>query len=272
VAKKIWKSKEGESPKKEFCIDPETKAVIDAYPALALVPLEDEDAYNEFRQFNWVYDKYTLLTRFEQEVYLNALPKSDLHTVYCARPRRNMDGLSRGMFYTHGNVPDLKGLYKEDYIITPAVFYSITNSLDCLIENGRIVDFILFKGYLLGGDYYKWMECETDMIPPKIPSFLRRHLNTYSGMINVEYTHSNQIIEMHLRPSLQNAFVDGGLIARWGKSDNPVPCGWIKIIREPTIFNPEEYEDEAEAVVAVDLSDDEQNARNRRLGLVSYAY
>jgi len=182
-----------------------------------------------------------------------------------------MDGLSRGVFFTHGFCPDLRETFKEDYIITPASFYSVVNSMDLLVEKGRITEHSLFKGYLAGGDFYKWNHTYTDIIPTKIAVFVGRHLRGFSGVVNVEYSQDNQIFEMHLRPSLQAFAVDGGLIGRWAGYKKTIPCGWIKVLREPSILDKDLFPD-AKSIVECDLEDDEVNARNRRLALISFAY
>jgi len=150
----------------------------------------DYDAYERYREFRWVYDKYRLHRMFNSRPSSIELVPADS----VLKPRFNLDGLAAGLsFPSEGEgvpcgfvaQPRLSGVYRNtDFLCTqPVAVYRARMSSP--------------------GEFYLFWRESGGYVEPRATALAQAlYRGGYRGYLNVE-TMGGEILEAHLRPSLQ---------------------------------------------------------------------
>jgi len=167
----------------------------------------DEEAYNRYKDINWIYDKYRLSQHLKQQVYLLDVNDPSEWPVI-VKPRTNFEGMGKGAYKAY-NKFDIKE--RKDTIAQP--FYEGQHlSTDFAVFNGIIVDkysFICQKDS--NGSFTLFQSANKFNV--RAYNFVSS-LGLDYGIVNVE-TIGGNIIEAHLRPSVQFYDISGGLVERF---------------------------------------------------------
>lgn len=160
-------------------------------------PLDDYTAFEQNKQFRWVYDKYQLHTRVNDAAsFIEEIPDFYYESAaFVLKPRISLNGLARNVKEaTWQDIPPgyvaqeyLRGIYKStDYLITDdtaQLLYAYR------ARAGNLGEFNLF-----------YMN-NSDPIPAQKLAYIL-YREGYRGYLNVE-TIGDDILEAHLRPALQ---------------------------------------------------------------------
>lgn len=147
----------------------------------------DVDAYERYPEFRWIYDKYRLHKAFnEVESSID-----QVHGCSVIKPRFNLHGLAEGLsMAVDGGVP-------PGFVAQPRLD-GVYRSTDFFCEQPMVV----YRARMwCPGEFYLFWRDQT--IEPKAQHIADSlHRAGYRGYLNVE-TIGGQVIEAHLRPSLQ---------------------------------------------------------------------
>lgn len=156
----------------------------------------DEEAKLRYPKHSWVYNKFLLAKHTNVETFDLEKEMPDVFPVV-VKPIENLFGLSKGCYVAESpeEIEDFAGYMAQRYL------FGTQFSSDLILANGKIqghYTFITHKS--------KYDEITCFISNPFLSGDVRRKveqiLYDYTGVVNVEYI-DDDIIEMHLRPSLQ---------------------------------------------------------------------
>jgi len=161
------------------------------------------------RQLPWVYDKFEVSKFNSNEAIV--LPAKILYPKF-VKPRTNLLGMGRNSFVVN-NDEELKKIPADDYI-AQEVYCGHHYSTDFLVYDGEILFSSTFQGLLEDGSFWLWKSI--NFVSNKSIEIINAIIKEYKyGFVNIE-TIDDNVIEVHLRPSLQfydicGNLIDGGL-------------------------------------------------------------
>lgn len=171
----------------------------------------DYEAVTRYPEYAWVYDKYMLNCQLDQDVWLDVnlgyddeIPKNIF-----VKPRVNLKGMGTGA-YTSTRAEEAEEDNKGDFIIQP-IYKGTHYSVDIIVNNGQIVDMFGFIAHKNDRGSFTYFESVEKSNLPKCLNKAVSLLNKYVGVINIECIGEN-VIEMHLRPSMDFYDISGGII------------------------------------------------------------
>ena len=167
-------------------------------PADVMIPTEDSDAWVWYPRANWIYDKL----RIAQSQGLDCGPHGIVPKYFpvFSKPIFNLKGMGVGSGALHSLAE-----YEANY--TPGHFWTEMLSgehvsTDCAIVDGVVRWWRHTTGKPFGPngmfDYWIVHGDSRPALEDYVGSWVRRHLDHYTGMLNVE-TLGGRIIEGHLR-------------------------------------------------------------------------
>lgn len=167
----------------------------------------DEEAFLRYPKHSWVYNKLLLskstgLVTFDLE--------KELPSVFpvIIKPIENKFGLSKGCYVAESldEIEDYVGYIAQEYV------FGTQYSTDMLLSKGQVKAHYTF---ITQKSKYDEIKCfvSNPFISYPIKTKIEKILNDYTGVVNVEFI-DNQIIEIHLRPSLQFYDICGGFISK----------------------------------------------------------
>jgi hypothetical protein len=165
----------------------------------------DEEAKLRYPKHSWIYNKFLLSKYTNVETF--DLQK-ELPNVYpvIVKPIENLFGLSKGCYIAESplDIEDYAGFMAQKYL------YGIQYTSDMAISKGEIKAHYTF---ITNKSKYDEITCfvSTPFLPYKVRKKVEQILHDYTGIVNVEYIEEN-IIEIHLRPSLQFYDICGNFI------------------------------------------------------------
>lgn len=172
-----------------------------------LLAWSDFESWHRYPKHSWVYDKQALASFTGVPTYdLETEIPDSIHYPYIIKPRTNFTGLSKDAYVasSEDEIEDWKGMIAQKYI------EGHQGTSDVVLLNGAVVDSFSFTTHK---NYYGEIKLfeSNPFIPLQVVNKLRDLFSGYTGVVNVEYINSD-IIEIHLRPSLQFYDICGGLI------------------------------------------------------------
>lgn len=192
-----------------------------------LVAWSDEEAFDRYPKLQWLYNKYVVHKRFNPLEPVHIV-KSNMHVsskmAFPAfiKPQWNLLGLGRGARkISKKELKDFRSYdHKEPFILTN-VFKGRHLSVDCVVRDGRLLDWFGFEGLKdENGSFTMFRsvkkvgpKSEVRKIPFKKIKEVCRASRLKRGVINIELIGRN-VCEVHLRPSLQFFDICGGLIEK----------------------------------------------------------
>jgi len=168
----------------------------------------DEDAYHRYLPYSWIYDKYLLALR-------TGVPTVDLQiespTAYpvMVKPRINLEGMSKDAYVAQSieDIGSRRGMIAQHFLTGDHL------TTDFVIRDGQVIDSFTFLAHSENGSFFLFEAVDTQQ--PQVINFLNS-LELRTGVVNVE-TIGGEILEIHLRPSVQFYDICGGLIERLPK-------------------------------------------------------
>lgn len=161
----------------------------------------DIEAYTKYSEFNWVYDKLTLIK--EQGVACAPVGVNPTNYPVCIKPIVNLYGMSRDARYIE-NIEEYDD-YLEDERPSGQFWMPYINdkqyTIDLLFHNGKIVFmdvFMCVPSERVFGLFDSHVHINDYALPKNIIEFLERKMRKYSGPMNIEVINTI-IIEAHLR-------------------------------------------------------------------------
>ena len=177
-----------------------------------LLAFGDFEAWHRYPKHSWVYDKQAL-------AHFTGVPTYDLereipdiiHYPYIVKPRTNFDGLSKDAYVvcSEDEIEDWTGMIAQKFL------EGHQGTSDVVLLNGVVLDSYSFTTHK---NYYGEIKLfeSNPFVPLAVVNKLRDLFSGYTGVVNVEYINSD-ILEIHLRPSLQFYDICGGLIQQLPK-------------------------------------------------------
>ncbi|KAF9345191.1 hypothetical protein BGX26_003423 [Mortierella sp. AD094] len=166
-------------------------------PTNVIIPIKDWHAWLQFPEHRWIYDKLTVAL----SQGLQAAPHGVPPPFYPAfsKPITNLRGMGAGSL----EIPDEATYHKS---LQPGHFWStlLTGrhvSTDAAVLNGEIVWCRHTTGIAAGDGTFDYWHIHVEAMPEIedwCGNWTRKHLASYSGMVNFE-TIGGKIIEAHLR-------------------------------------------------------------------------
>ena len=165
----------------------------------------DEEAYEMYPDYNRVYDKLFIARR------CSTLKTYDLEKVLpskypvIVKPKINLVGMSKGA-YIASSIDEIgltKGMMAQE--IAKGNHYS----MDLVFQDGEIIDWFAFQAHK---NYYGsfTLFASTSICNEYVCTQIKSIMKGYTGVVCVEYI-GHQIIDVHLRPSVQFFDICGGL-------------------------------------------------------------
>lgn len=169
----------------------------------------DYEAWTRIPKYSWVYDKYLLSTytgvlTFDLETEIPH--PSDFPLII--KPRTNFDGLSKNAYIASSpdEIEHIQNMIAQKYLT------GHQGTADVIMKDGVMIDKFAFTTHKNHYDEIKLFS-SNPFFPLRVRQKLEQILRGYTGVCNVEYI-EDQIIEIHLRPSLQFYDISGGLLER----------------------------------------------------------
>lgn len=206
---------------------------IQHHPLKDYIAWNDFEAWQRYPKHSWVYDKQALATFTHIPTYdlERELPDPAFYP-YVIKPRTNFDGLSKNMYIASSEeeIEHFEGMIAQKYLT------GHQGTADVIMQNGVVRDTFAFTTHKnMYGEIVLFSS--NPFFPVQVRLTLEKILRDYTGILNVEYIESD-IIEIHLRPSLQfydicNGFIDRGLeFVKSGKYEQtPFVQSYSKIYR-----------------------------------------
>ena len=188
-------------------IDPWERKYIKNLKDKELVTWDDFYAWQFLPKHSWVYDKYLLskytgVLTFDLETEIPH--SSDFPLII--KPRTNFEGLSKNAYIASSpdEIEHIQGMIAQKYLT------GHQGTADVVMKDGVMIDKFAFTTHKNHYDEIKLFS-SNPFFPLKVRQKLEMILRDYTGVCNVEYI-EDQIIEIHLRPSLQFYDICGGFI------------------------------------------------------------
>ena len=172
-----------------------------------LLPWNDREAFKQYPNLEWVYDKHTMSKEMDTKVWDLNTETPDRFPVI-VKPRTNLLGGGVGA-YKANNLNEIKS--RKDMIAQP-YFTGRHLSTDFIIYQGVIVDWYSFAGHKDKNDSFVLFSSIDEY--DKSAAMAVQKIPLENGIINVE-TIDNNIIEMHLRPSAQFYDISGKFLEKF---------------------------------------------------------
>lgn len=188
-------------------IDPWEYQYIKNHPKKNRIVWDDVNAYKLYKELRWVYDKCIVNNKFNKHKAVKLETELPKKYPVLVKPITNLYGLSIGAYKANSKseIKDVQGMVAQP-------FYEGNHiSTDYVVFNGMILDWFSFIGHKdKNGSFYLWESSdEYNPMAHKAISDIN-----FTGIMNVESI-GNNIIEIHLRPSLQFFDICGGLIENY---------------------------------------------------------
>lgn len=191
-------------------------------PHQLLITWDDKTAYNRYQRTRWAYDKCYINSRYNKHKCYNLEKELPRKYPVMIKPNTNLTGLSRGAYkaYSKKDIRDRNGMIAQK-------FYEGTQySTDVCIYKGEIVDYFTFIGHKDKNGSFICFESTTH-IPKKVLK-IAKDCGLKNAIINIECI-DNNVIEMHLRPSLQFYDICGNMIKNYLEQlANDIPPAYYK--------------------------------------------
>lgn len=172
-----------------------------------LLAWDDYSAWHRYPKYSWVYDKQALAKFTGVPTYdLETEIPDNIHYPCVIKPRTNFTGLSKNMYIadSEDEIEDWQGMIAQQYL------EGHQGTADVVFIDGVFKDSFAFTTHKNFYGEIKLFE-SNPFIPLQVVNKLRELFHGYTGVVNVEYINSD-IIEIHLRPSLQFYDICGGFI------------------------------------------------------------
>lgn len=213
---------------------------------LDIVAWSDYEAFSIYKNYRWVYDKELLSNILGYKVLkLEDYKKCNFYPVI-VKPKINMEGMSKWAYKV--NAEEYLNLDRKNMIMQ-SFFTGNHLTTDFCVRKGKILDFFTFKCHKnSNGSFYLFESIDSmslskhlrfdvcnDEIKP-IYKFIEKTMIGYTGFINVE-TIGNNIIEIHLRPSIQYFDICGDMLENF--------CNYLYKSKDsilPGIYEPAYFE------------------------------
>ena len=186
-------------------IDPWEYKYIKHNPNQLLIAWDDSTAYRRYQRARWIYNKYYVSKRYNKHKCYDLDKEFPRRYPVMVKPKINLTGLSKGAYKANNR----KELIKTKGMIAQKFYKGTQYTTDICIYKGEIVDYFTF---ITHKDNQGSIICfeSTQNTPYKVLD-IAKDCGLKNVIINIE-TINNNIIEMHLRPSLQFYDICGGMI------------------------------------------------------------
>ena len=182
---------------------------------LHTVAFDDHQVLEVYPEYEWVYDKWEISKMLNDEKKHGATYNLGIHETpkkypVMVKPRINLDGMGKNAMKARTDI-GIQAFLGEDYIAQPFV-EGVHFSIDFLLFHGQVLeDTNVMVAKKKGGSIVEWKSS------PVCPALAWEHAETlakempdYCGAINIEMI-NDYVLEVHLRPSVCWASIDGGL-------------------------------------------------------------
>lgn len=168
-------------------------------PENAIIPTEDEGAWEYFTDYRCMYNKLDVaLSQNIKSAPMGVEPKK--FPVFM-KPIINLHGMGLGSRILrtredYENNKHLSGYFWMEFLEGEHL------SRDIILEKGKVVFTLTFKGHSLGGGMFDFWETikisEKEKVSDHITNWIEKHFKDFSGCINIE-TIGDMMIDCHLR-------------------------------------------------------------------------
>jgi len=203
-------------------------------PENAVIPTQDEGAWEYFTTHRWVYNK--LDVALSQEIICGPMGVDPEKFPVFMKPIINMHGMGLGskLLKTredYENNRHFSGYFWMEFLEGEHLSY------DIVLQNGEVVFTVIFKGHPLAeGMFDSWEISEADeKISAHVTQWVGKHFKDFSGCINIE-TINGKIIECHLRMGDIDALSDLELMQNIINVYSGIPWKFTKKISDFYLF------------------------------------
>lgn len=186
-------------------LDPWEYELISDLDDLELVAWTDEEALSRYPEYKWLYDKYELSNRLDSLRSWDLEKEEPDEYPVIIKPKINLLGMGMGArkIDRAKQLPsDRTGLMAQKFA------KGLHFSTDYIVRDKKVIDSRTFL--CKKNDLVFWCFESVGYFNKSIIDFIES-LRFDHGVINVESI-DKYIIEVHLRPSVQFADIDGGLV------------------------------------------------------------
>ncbi len=199
-------------------------------PENAVIPTQDEGAWEYFTKYRWVYNK--LDVALSQKIICGPMGVDPEKFPVFMKPIINLHGMGLGskLLKTreeYENNRHFSGYFWMEFLEGEHL------SHDIILQDGKIVFTLTFKGHSLTEgmfDYWEIIEAD-EKISAHVTDWVRQHLTDFSGCINIE-TINGKIIECHLRMGDIDALSDLNLMQSIIDVYSGIPWNFTKKISD----------------------------------------
>lgn len=175
----------------------------------AAIAWSDIEAISKYPKHAWIYDKYMLCTALGQDVWLDVHVShtNDIPKNIFVKPRVNLCGM--GLEASEIKKDEIE---IGDFIVQP-VYRGTQYTVDIMLKKGHVLDYFGFIGHKNNKGSFIYFESIQKKLIPQCVFKAAKLLPKFTGIINVECINEN-IIEMHLRPSMDFYDISGNIIKK----------------------------------------------------------
>lgn len=193
-------------------LEPWELKYLENVPYADAIPWTDEGAWERYPNLRWVYNKQILsayTNHLAHELSLE-LPRVSEYPVI-VKPKTNLMGMGKGakVCRSEYELPsERQGLIWQKYLT------GLHTTTDYVLEYGRVITSFSFIGARDKNDSF--ILFASTPLSHSLPLRLLKDLESYRGVLNAEFI-GGQLIEAHLRPSVQFFDISGGLLPQLGR-------------------------------------------------------